>query len=100
MINLMFLDLNKVERQKKHAELQTICKTFAVDGPSHFEAERCTLYFKDSDDKFLWTFAKRWQLSDAQLTEFRTFTDGKDYIQECAVFKEFDKRLLCFWFWK
>ncbi|CAJ1329436.1 unnamed protein product [Effrenium voratum] len=79
MINLMFLDLNKVERQKKHAELQTICKTFAVDGPSHFEAERCTLYFKDSDDKFLWTFAKRWQLSDAQLTEFRTFTDGKDY---------------------
>ena len=25
-------------------ELQTICKTFAVDGPAQFEAERCTLY--------------------------------------------------------
>ena len=24
-------------------ELQTICKTFAVDGPAQFEAERCTL---------------------------------------------------------
>eukprot|EP00439_Symbiodinium_sp_Y106_P081362 s856_g20.t1 len=79
MLNLLFLDLRKVERQKKHAELQTICKTFAVDGPAHFEAERCTLYIRDSEDKYLWTFAKRWQLSDAQLSEFKSFTEEQDY---------------------
>ena len=79
MVNLLFLDLRKVERQKKHAELQTICKTFAVDGPAHFEAERCTLYIRDSVDNFLWTFAKRWQLSDAQLSEFKSFTDEQNY---------------------
>ena len=79
MLNLFFLDLRKVERQKKHAELQTICKTFAVDGPAQFQAERCTLYIRDSEDRFLWTFAKRWQLSDAQLSEFKSFTEEKNY---------------------
>ena len=78
-MNLCFLDLTKVERQKKHAELQTICKTFAVDGPAQFEAERCTLYFVDADPNFLWMFAKRWQLSAAQLSEFKAFTEEKDY---------------------
>ena len=28
-------------------ELQTICKTFAIDGPAQFEAERCTLCLGD-----------------------------------------------------
>jgi len=79
MGNLFFLDLTKVERQKKQAELQTICKTFAVDGPAQFEAERCTLYFVDSDANSLWTFAKRWQLSSAQLSEFKAFTQEQDY---------------------
>mmetsp|Transcript_54454 Transcript_54454/g.127026 ORF Transcript_54454/g.127026 Transcript_54454/m.127026 type:complete len:384 (+) Transcript_54454:37-1188(+) len=79
MGNLLFLDLRKVERQKKHAELQTICKTFAVDGPAHFEAERCTLYIRDSEDQYLWTFAKRWQLSDAQLAEFKAFAAEQKY---------------------
>ena len=79
MLNLCFLDLTKVERQKKHAELQTICKTFAVDGPAQFEAERCTLYFVDKDTKFVWMFAKRWQLSAAQLSEFKAFTEEQDY---------------------
>lgn len=79
MGNIFLLDLNKVERQKKQAELQTICKTFALDGPAQFEAERCTLYFLDSDPSYLWTFAKRWQLSSAQLTEFKTFTREQNY---------------------
>ena len=79
MLNLLFLDLRKVERQKKHAELQTICKTFAVDGPAQFEAERCTLYITDSEENCLWTFAKRWQLSDAQLSEFKSFTEEQNY---------------------
>ncbi|CAL1167321.1 unnamed protein product, partial [Cladocopium goreaui] len=57
-------------------ELQTICKTFAIDGPAQFEAER---YFLDSDPSYLWTFAKRWQLSSAQLMEFKTFTREQNY---------------------
>jgi hypothetical protein len=36
-------------------------------------------YFLDSDPSYLWTFAKRWQLSSAQLTEFKTFTREQNY---------------------
>ena len=33
----------------------------------------------DSDANSLWTFAKRWQLSSAQLSEFKAFTQEQDY---------------------
>ena len=36
-------------------------------------------YFLDSDPSYLWTFAKRWQLSSAQLSEFKTFTREQNY---------------------
>ena len=52
-----------------------------LDSHEHYVSFHALLrrYFVDSDPNSLWTFAKRWQLSSAQLSEFKTFTQEQDY---------------------
>lgn len=69
MCNLLLLDTGKVERHKKQGELRTIFRSFALDGPEQFQAERCTLYLVDRDREHVFAIAKRWQITAAQLDE-------------------------------
>jgi len=70
MTNLLFLDLGKVERQKNQESLHGMFRSYAMDGPDFFEAERCTLYLMDKDRQHLWTIAVSWHFTTPQILEF------------------------------
>jgi len=55
MANLLFMNVDKAERQKKQKELDTIFEMVMSDGPKMFDCERVTLFLYDKSKEELWS---------------------------------------------
>merc|ERR1712193_230963 len=69
MTSLLFMDLEHEDRMKRQAELQKIFKTLAEDGKSTLNVECITLQMLDVDRKHMWTMARSWTPTVAQIHE-------------------------------
>lgn len=55
MIGLLFMDLDRAEREKRAAELKTIFTSVVQQGRAALHAQGCTLYLLDKEKNQLWS---------------------------------------------
>ena len=67
MTNLLFMDLDRSERLKKAAELDTIFRSVVENGHRTLGAERCTLFLYDGEKQELWTKVSLGESTDEPL---------------------------------